>query len=167
MVLGSGSQNGISPSKNIVTETLVKQESHLLFHRTSSSLSHQCDVKSEALQFTEEEFKSVAEFFKDPATFEFLQKAGKSKALQESALGRLSLYVKFDPLLSGDVSVQKQQQSSHPESLKEGLGEKSLLITTNDSNTDQGSIVTECDGKQGLSYDLNKLIDFSSSPKIK
>ncbi|XP_076308108.1 transforming acidic coiled-coil-containing protein 3-like isoform X3 [Tachypleus tridentatus] len=163
MVLGSGSQNVIRPSKNIVTETLVKEESHLLFHRTSNSLPHQCDVNPETLQFTEEEVKSVAEFFKDPATFEFLQKAGNSKVLQESSLGRLSLYVKFDPLLR----VQKQRQSSHPEPLKEGLDEKFLQTTTNDTNTNPDSVMTQHDGKQELSYDLNKLIDLSSSPKLK
>ncbi|XP_023238183.1 uncharacterized protein LOC111637012 [Centruroides sculpturatus] len=42
------------------------------------SVSNQSEAGPDVAQFTEEEFRSAAEFFKDPSAFEFLQKAGNS-----------------------------------------------------------------------------------------
>ncbi|XP_013774030.1 transforming acidic coiled-coil-containing protein 3-like isoform X2 [Limulus polyphemus] len=172
VTIGSKRQNGFRPSEfqsedvsTECSETFLNQERNIFSCQTVGSIPYQSDSGSEVLQFTEEEFRSAAEFFKDPAAFEFLQKAGNSKALKESALARLSLYVKFDPLLTGDSSVKKQQSSSHLESLTEGLGEETPLQHTRESNPD--TVATEGNDKQGQPSEINKLIDFSPSPKKK
>lgn len=65
----------------------------------SAPLINHSEAGPEVAQFTEDEFRSAAEVFKDPADFDFLLRAGSSKVLKESSLSRLSLYVKFDPLV--------------------------------------------------------------------
>ncbi|XP_076362172.1 uncharacterized protein LOC143253006 isoform X2 [Tachypleus tridentatus] len=172
VALDSKRQNGFRPpefhSGGVSTEcseTFLNQKSNSFSCHTEGSIPYQSDSGSEALQFTEEEFRSAAEFFKDPTAFEFLQKAGNSKALKESALARLSLYVKFDPLLTGDNSVKKQQSSGYLESVTEGLGEETLLQQTRESNP--AKVTAEGDDKQGRPSEINTLIDFSPSPKKK
>lgn len=54
----------------------------------------------EVAQFSEEEFRRAAEYLKDPSDFEFLQKVGCSRRLRRTSLGRCSLFLKFDPLVS-------------------------------------------------------------------
>ncbi|XP_029836064.2 uncharacterized protein LOC8026898 isoform X1 [Ixodes scapularis] len=54
----------------------------------------------EVAQFSKEEFLSVAASLKDPSDLDFLQKVGNSERLQRTRLGRCSLFLKFDPLLS-------------------------------------------------------------------
>ncbi|CAN7991667.1 unnamed protein product, partial [Ixodes hexagonus] len=61
----------------------------------------------EVAQFSEEEFFSVAANFKDPSDFDFLQKVGSSKHLKQTRLGRCSLYLKFDPLVSEPNSASQ------------------------------------------------------------
>lgn len=100
-------------------------------------------VNSEAgpdvAEFADGEFRSAADVFKDPAAFEFLQMAG-NKQLSESALARMSLYVKFDPLLKAISpvsrrSLSKCSTSDHSQSsgMSEPSGDDLLLGTPSKS----------------------------------
>ncbi|KAG1679886.1 hypothetical protein GQR58_012820 [Nymphon striatum] len=108
-----------------------------------TSLKNQSEAGPDIAEFTDEEFKSAVEFFKDPAAFEFLQKAGNSKTFEQSTLARMSLYVKFDPLLKQDSPTRRTSMQLQNEASRSATQEE------NDSSTDG----------------LCKLIDFSPSPK--
>ncbi|XP_076372072.1 transforming acidic coiled-coil-containing protein 3-like [Tachypleus tridentatus] len=171
-VIVSDEKNGFISSTfqadSVVTEhskTFPNQESIGTF------IPHESGPFSEAIQFSEEEFHSAAEFFKDPAAFEFLQKAGSNKAFQESTLARQSLYVKFDPLVTGDTRAKENQdQARHFESLFERLEETHQTpVEQISSNPDTVATdgITRGDGRQSQASEINKLIDFSPSPKKK
>ncbi|XP_022255205.1 uncharacterized protein LOC106470856 isoform X2 [Limulus polyphemus] len=171
-VIVSDGKNGFWSSTlqadSVVTEhskTFPNQESIEKFSPSESGRS------SGDIQFSEEEFQSAAEFFKDPAAFEFLQKAGNRQAFQESALSRQSLYVKFDPLVTGDTRLKEhQEQASHFESLFESSEETHQTATKQISpNPDTVATdgITRGDGRQSQPSEINKLIDFSPSPKKK
>lgn len=148
-------------------------------YSSESSIQNHSEAGPDVAQFTEEEFRSAANFFKDPADFEFLQKAGSSQALQESTLGRLSLYVKFDPLLKTDspgnrltnrfaaeleaannCSLDGQNHNDN----KEG-GNTDLSRNTN-VHSEKQPMPDMAQEASGVSS-VNELINFSPSPKKK
>lgn len=144
------------------------------------SVSNQSEAGPDVAQFTEEEFRSAAEFFKDPSAFEFLQKAGNSTALQESTLARFSLYVKFDPLLKSDSPVKHQSDNKRIDSstVKTKCVDDQCVNNQYDENLSPKYLNKSSDRNEQSSIEMvgnmakqtigsGKLIDFSPSPKKK
>lgn len=64
----------------------------------------------------EDDFQPASEVFKDPNAFDFLSQHGQDST-NPALLARQSLYVKFDPLISGRPSLlQQNNQTNHAQS---------------------------------------------------
>uniref|UniRef100_T1IIS1 Transforming acidic coiled-coil-containing protein C-terminal domain-containing protein n=1 Tax=Strigamia maritima TaxID=126957 RepID=T1IIS1_STRMM len=112
-------------------------------------------------EFTDSEFRT-AEVFKDAATYDFLQTAG-SKHFSESALARMSLYVKFDPLLKAISPVAKRTLSktstSDQSQMSDGSDDLLLLGTpTEKLQETNGTPVNKNSCIEG------RILDLSPSP---
>ncbi|XP_065285276.1 uncharacterized protein [Dermacentor albipictus] len=64
--------------------------------KTEGTLPVDSEAGPEVAQFSEEEFKTAADYFKED--LEFLHKVSSSQRLGRTSLGRCSLYLNFDPL---------------------------------------------------------------------
>lgn len=149
-------------------------------YSSESSIQNHSEAGPDVAQFTEEEFRSAANFFKDPADFEFLQKAGSSQALQESTLGRLSLYVKFDPLLKPERDSTGNRLTNRFAAELEAANSCSLDGQNHNGNKGGNADVSRntnvhaekqpmpdmAHEASGVSS-VNELINFSPSPKKK
>lgn len=62
----------------------------------SNDYNEECEVMN--TQLKDEEFHDAVQFFKDPSSFNFLERAGSSDAATEPSSIRSSLYMSFDPL---------------------------------------------------------------------
>ena len=71
-----------------------------------------------AVSVNQEEFRPALEVFQNPSDLDFLLQHGGSS--QEIALARQSLYVKFDPLVTGRPSMFPSR-ASHSGAAKKNL----------------------------------------------
>ncbi|XP_076345753.1 transforming acidic coiled-coil-containing protein 3-like isoform X2 [Tachypleus tridentatus] len=141
--------------------SVVKDIFDLSTRSIEGSLPNQSEAGPDVAQFTEDDFQSVAEYFKDPAVSKFLQKAGTSEALQASALGRLSLYMKFDPLLTGCSSAWKSLKNSDETENPERQMDNMIKVQNQECSSQDTSSLRQ----NVLPVDVCKLIDFSSPSK--
>ncbi|XP_023932122.1 transforming acidic coiled-coil-containing protein 2 isoform X2 [Lingula anatina] len=103
----SVAQKDLTDSVSRELEQIVDQKGDNIFEAQQAG---------QETELTEEEtFKPADEVFNDPLALDMLEKFGGRGDLKESALGRQSLYVKFDPLVKGAESPailkNKQLQS--------------------------------------------------------
>ncbi|KAH7983946.1 uncharacterized protein LOC119375706 isoform X3 [Rhipicephalus sanguineus] len=111
--------------------------------KTEGTLPVDSEAGPEVAQFSEEEFKAAADYFKED--LEFLQKVGSSQRLGRTSLGRCSLYL-FDPLARRRSEANEDLKAKYKGSPAPSAANKSdLLINLN----------TSCD---------SDLLNFSSTP---
>ncbi|KAL3864826.1 hypothetical protein ACJMK2_006478, partial [Sinanodonta woodiana] len=83
----------------------------------------------------EAQFVPATEVFNDPAMLDMLEQFGRSENKTESTLSRISLYVKFDPLVKNEMGPANPRRISiRPKQLEKvkefGLEESFLLLGT-------------------------------------
>ncbi|XP_054917788.1 uncharacterized protein [Dermacentor andersoni] len=101
--------------------------------KTEGTLPVDSEAGPEVAQFSEEEFKTAADYFKED--LEFLHKVGSSQRLGRTSLGRCSLYLNFDPLARRRSEANEDLKPKHRASLLPLAGDNSeLLINLSPSN---------------------------------
>ncbi|KAL1432342.1 hypothetical protein MTO96_013108 [Rhipicephalus appendiculatus] len=100
--------------------------------KTEGTLPVDSEAGPEVAQFSEEEFKAAAVYFKED--LEFLQKVGSSQRLGRTSLGRCSLYL-FDPLARRRSEANEDLKAKCKASPASSTANKSdLLINLNTSS---------------------------------
>lgn len=91
---------------------------------TEGTLPVDSEAGPEVAQFSEEEHRAAAVYFKED--LDFLQKVGSSQRLGRTSLGRCSLFLNFDPLLANSPTNAPSEESrpKNRYSLRSQLSEK-------------------------------------------
>eukprot|EP00096_Caligus_rogercresseyi_P011229 TRINITY_DN4352_c0_g1_i1.p1 TRINITY_DN4352_c0_g1~~TRINITY_DN4352_c0_g1_i1.p1 ORF type:complete len:392 (-),score=194.50 TRINITY_DN4352_c0_g1_i1:1291-2466(-) len=98
------------PSSRVKKTTKITLSSGLMMNESDSGYSVTSESPPENTEAgpdiaENEEFLCGSEAFKDPNAFEYLSQRGVPCGSTPSSLARESLYVKFDPLISGRPSI--------------------------------------------------------------
>ncbi|XP_049526341.1 uncharacterized protein LOC119431551 isoform X3 [Dermacentor silvarum] len=103
--------------------------------KTEGTLPVDSEAGPEVAQFSEEEFKTAADYFKED--LEFLHKVGSSQRLGRTSLGRCSLYLNFDPLeRRRSEGANEDLKCKQRASLLPVTGNNSELIELSPSNSE-------------------------------
>ncbi|KAK8779358.1 hypothetical protein V5799_019302, partial [Amblyomma americanum] len=85
-------------TSSLHTSNVAPSECHPDKGTTEGTLPVDSEAGPEVAQFSEEEHRAAAVYFKED--LDFLQKVGSSQRLGRTSLGRCSLFLNFDPLLA-------------------------------------------------------------------
>ncbi|XP_077285919.1 uncharacterized protein LOC143911068 [Arctopsyche grandis] len=152
-----GTSEFVPPAQNLTNDFLTGRE----------FLTDYNDIADELMDMDDDDFKTPAELFKDPAAFDFLLTCGNSGSNGKGApardFGKESLFVKFDPLVGLPTGVRPGRETETVQ-LQSDISTASHKIDE-DVSTASG-LAESCSSDSSVSainYDQGKTLSTMSS----